>query len=108
MEEHDARRMCGDPRALAYEWIKAYAENLSDRAEGNGYNSAPITVEELIQTAISHLPDEEGNSRWGDYITRGGTFEGESTDPVFWEKLAILKDIEIPNDKRSNFFSCSC
>ncbi|MFP3670131.1 hypothetical protein SB717_34130, partial [Priestia sp. SIMBA_032] len=82
IEEHDARRMCGDPQALAYEWIKGYAANLSARAEDDTYNRrGGITAEELIETAMTHLPTEDDSNRWGDYLIRGGTFEGESTDP---------------------------
>ncbi len=39
---------------------------------------------------------------------RGGAFEGFSVDPTFWDKLAIIKEIEIPDESRNSFFSCSC
>lgn len=64
----------------------------------------PSDVDELINTAMSHVTDDG----WGDYISRGGAFEGQYTDPTFWDKLAILKDLEIPQEKRNNFFSCAC
>jgi hypothetical protein len=104
VEEHDARVMCADPQALAYAWMTGYLDNLNSRiGSDDGHD---ITMDELIQTAMSHLDE---NSRWGgDYITRGGAFEGEGTDPTFWEKLAIFKGIDIPEEKRGNFFSCSC
>ena len=109
--EFNALLMIGDPEAKqydAYKWIEAYAAQLSEQAADSydyGYNSTdPVTVEELIETAMSHVrPDG-----WGDYITRGGAFEGESVDALFWDKLAIYMDIEIPHDKRGSFFSCSC
>lgn len=98
-DQHQVRLMAGDPMAQAYEWIKAYAENLTDRAEDE-----VVTMDELIETAMTHV---DTSSRWGgDYISRGGAFEGFSTDPTFWDKLAILKNIEIPTEKRNNFFSC--
>jgi len=110
--EHMARVACADPIALAYEWIAAYAENLTDRVQsycsdyGSDYGNEPVTVDDLIYTAQSHLNPE---SRWGgEYITRGGTFEGEGVDPTFWDKFAILKGMEIPDEKRASFFSCSC
>lgn len=109
-EEHDSRVLCGDPVACGYEWIKRYVDNLNDRissdSESEDYGHSELTVEEVIETAMSHLDD---GSRWGgDYIVKGGVFEGTSTDPTFWDKLADFKQIEIPQDKRNNFFSCSC
>ena len=96
--------MCGDPVATAYEWLKGYTDNLNSMM--NSYEDedhTPITIEELINTGMSHLSDS-----WGDYIVRGGSFEGTSIDPTFWDKLAQFKQIEIPMDKRNNFLSCSC
>lgn len=99
--EHQVRVACGDPVALAYEWISAYAKNLSGDSE---YET--VTVEELIDTAMTHV---DTNDRWGgDYISRGGLLEGVYVDDTFWDKLAILKGIEIPESNRNNFFSCSC
>lgn len=103
-DQLDVRVMCNDPQALAYKWIVAYLENLNDRIDDD--DGEKITLDELIETAMTHMDE---NSRWGgDYIVRGGAFEGEGTDPTFWDKLAILRDIEIPEEKRGNFFSCSC
>lgn len=107
-EEYAPRLMCGDPVALAYKWIESYAENLSDLAfrQEDEYDKSPITVDELIDTALSHVDSE---TLWsGDYITRGGAFEGVGVDPTFWDKLAIVKGAEIPQESRNNFFSCSC
>jgi hypothetical protein len=102
-EQMLGRQLAGDPQVLAFLWIEAYAENLTDRVrsyhdgDDEQWGNEPITVDDLIRAALHD-----------NYITRGGTFEGEGTDPVFWEKLAILKDIEIPKDRRNSFFSCSC
>jgi hypothetical protein len=119
-EELAPRLMCADPQALAYAWIRAYLENLNSRIQtedevmhegtDDEYTSEAdgdlIDLDELIETAMSHV---DTDSRYGgDYITRGGAFEGVGTDDMFWEKLAILKGIEIPEEKRGNFFSCSC
>ena len=62
-----------------------------------------IEVADWLDTALSHI-----NNSWGDYISRGGVFEGHGTDPVFWDKLSILREEEIDHDKRGSFFSCSC
>ena len=109
--EFNALLMIGDPEAKqydAYKWIEAYADQLTQQVNESYDNEdghyEGVSVEELIETAMSHVrPDG-----WGDYITRGGAFEGESVDALFWDKLAIYMDIEIPHDKRGSFFSCSC
>lgn len=101
-----ARMICGDPAALGYAWIEAYNENLNNMLQGHredDYEHYGITVDELIDTALTHVEDG-----WSDYIVRGGVFEGFSMDPTFWDKLAALKGIDIPSDKRGTIFSCSC
>ena len=104
--DHQAKLMCGDPQAQAYQWILNYLENLNSMISGDNdddYRHSEITLEELLDTAQSHIGD-----LWGDYISRGGVFEGHSTDPTFWDKLSILHEEEIDQDKRGSFFSCSC
>lgn len=104
-EEHDVRLLIGDPAAEAYEWLKAYALNISDMVDSDSDygDTSGISLEELLETAESHAGDA-----WGDYIVRGGTFEGFSVDPTFWDKLSTFKGEEIPRNDRNNFFSCSC
>ena len=104
--DHKAKLMCGDPQAQAYQWILNYLDNLNSMISEHdyyGYRQNEITLEELLDTALSHISDQ-----WGDYISRGGVFEGHGTDPVFWDKLSILREEEIDHDKRGSFFSCSC
>lgn len=108
-DQHQARLVMGDPIAEAYEWIRGYAANLTDQVH-NSYDHeeqghADITVGELLSVADSH----QSTSGWGDYIIRGGAFEGEGVEPMFWDKYAILR--EIPRDQvkyDGGFFSCSC
>lgn len=109
--EFNALLMIGDPEAKqydAYKWIEAYAAQLSAQVtesyDYDEYRHDGVSVEELIEVGLSNIRDDG----WGDYISRGGAFEGESVEPMFWDKLAIYMDIEIPHDKRGSFFSCSC
>ena len=109
--EHASRVICGDPVACGYEWIKRYAENLSDHGSSSGdpdddddYYGGSVTAEELIETATTNI---EGGG-YGDCISKGPLLDGVSVDSIFWDKLADFKQIEIPQDKRNNFFSCSC
>ena len=97
------RASLGDPVAEAWLWIKAYADSLSGEYDDFEYTVYP---DELIDTAMSHV---ESESQWGgDYLVKGGLLEGKDVDPLFWDKLAILKEIEIPQSNRSSFFDCSC
>lgn len=101
LEQHKARLICGDPVAEAYEWISAYAKNLTEMCD----EGDEVTVDELLECADSQ---QEG-SRWGgDYISRGGAFEGYQVEDMFWKKYAIFRGKELENLNQYSFFSCSC
>lgn len=108
---HQAALILGDPVAEAFEWMKHYAENLSDQCKG-GYDEdqhySGVTLEELLRVADSHQPDQNTKGWGGNYISRGGVFEGVQTDPTFWKKYAIFREIPIEDVDQSSFFSCSC
>lgn len=107
--EHQGRVVLGDQQAEAYSWIMAYADQITAQAQrGDDYedyssNHTIYTAEDLITIAQSNM-----NGGWGDYICHGGAFEGESVDPLFWDKLEIVLDTEVASSDRSSFFSCSC
>lgn len=103
--EHDSRLLCGDPQACAWAWIEGYAKNLSREGDDDDwyYGGGTVTAEELIEAGMTHV-----GHGYGDYINKGALLDGEYTDPVFWDKLAALKGIEIPQSSRNNFFSCAC
>lgn len=96
------------PQEEAYQWIVEYANRLTLMvAESyDGEYQDGVSAEELIDTAMSHV--NSGSSWGGDYLVRGGAFEGVGTEREFWNKLAIYKGINIPEDDRNSFFSCSC
>ena len=105
--EQKALLVIGDPQAEAYAWICGYAQNLSSMVgedDDYGYGSDSVTVDELIETGISHITP----GSWGDYISRGGAFESMNTDPTFWDKLSILLGVPIPISQRGGILSCSC
>lgn len=99
LEELSARIAVGDPKAEAYAWLHAYAEQLVPPDAIDDYDNPvePVTVDELYNA----FTDD-----W--YVSRGGLFEGESIDPTFFDKVSILTGQEIPAKNRNNFFSCSC
>lgn len=106
---HEMRLMVLDPKAQALQWIINYLSNVNSHLhddDEDGYYGSPVTLQEMIETAETHLDE---NAHWGDYISRGGAFEGMGTDPLFWDKYCVLKDLDpIPDDKKGSFFSCSC
>lgn len=107
LDLHQAALILGDPVAQAYEWLKAYAENLSEQCKDDDYyrgSNSVITVKELLTIADSH--QEEG--AWGDYLSRGGAFESQAVDSTFWKYYAIFKEIPQEEVNEQSFFSCSC
>lgn len=105
--EHEARIMCADPIALAFQWMTEYAKNLTEQCADEEYGNYKVSVRELIQTADSHQP--ESRARWGgDYITRGGAFEGMSVDPTFWKMYGTFRQVSSEDVEKAHFFSCSC
>ena len=104
--EHQGRLVLGDPQAEAYAWIEAYAAQITERAreDKDSYSShdANYSAEDLIQIAESNR-----HGGFGKYICHGGVFEGEGVDPLFWDKLSIVLDEEVPDKDRNGFFSCS-
>lgn len=106
-EEHTARLLLGDSKAEALKWIEGYAKNLSDMCEDEEYGNHPVTSDELIDTHLSHM---DSNTRWGgDYIIRGGAFEGVGVDQGFFRAMNVLLNKDVDDEStHHHFFSCSC
>ena len=80
------------------EWIKNYAASL-----GN------YTAHDLIEAAKEFLDNEE--YYYGDYDDETGwnnDLEGMQTNPEFWTHFEIITGKKVPENKKENFFSCSC
>ncbi|QYW02237.1 hypothetical protein PP740_gp038 [Stenotrophomonas phage Philippe] len=102
-DQHHAGVMLNDPKDLARAWIIAYADQLT--AQSAEADQDTVTIGDLMRAALSHV---DGTEHWGDYISRGGAFEGQGTDPLFWEHFRTLVKGEYNQDNENNFFSCSC
>lgn len=107
VDEHKVRLIMGDPIAQAAEWIRQYAEQLSEQCDDD---EGSVTFDDLVDTGLTHVrPKKDGrNFAYGEYIIRGSAFEGIDFDPYFWDMLSVLKEIEIPGHCREHILSCSC
>ncbi len=70
-------------------WIERYADSIG------------VVYDELMEAAREHLYH-------GSYLVRGSLLEGVYTDPEFWSHYQMLTGTFVPEDKRENFFSCTC
>ncbi|HHT4259191.1 TPA: hypothetical protein ACTYZB_004858 [Klebsiella variicola] len=78
----------------AEEWLSSYAEELD------------LDLEELINYGRSNAFRLPGS--WEEYLCKGSNLEGQRTPMEFWENLAIYLGIDIPEENKTNFFTCSC
>lgn len=76
----------------AFNWIDNYA------------NSLGLDTELLLSYADEWVEDK-GN---GSYLVQGGLLEGEYVTQEFWDNYSTFKNIDVPDNYRTNFFSCSC
>lgn len=70
-------------------WVTDFAENMGS------------TYQEIMDGADAYLQS-------GDYLVRGGTFEGYHIPDEFWDKYEIIKRAKVAEDERGSFLSCSC
>lgn len=70
-------------------WITDYAHSIGS------------TYCELMDAADDYLSH-------GEYLIRGGTFEGYSISDEFWDKYDNIKRKTTKEDDRGSFLSCSC
>lgn len=70
-------------------WISEFADRI-----GSDYH-------EIMEGAASYLSH-------GEYLVRGGTFEGMGIPDEFWEHYEKVTNSAIDEDRRGTFLSCSC
>jgi hypothetical protein len=70
-------------------WVSDFAENM-----GSDFH-------EIMEAADNYLLS-------GDYLSRGGTFEGYSVPDEFWDKYEAIKRKKVAEEDRGSFLSCSC
>lgn len=88
-------------------WIENYVVELNEEYETyykSDYGADPLTYEELMEKAKGYVSD----SGWGGYLVKAGMLEGVTTKEEFWHHFEIVTGIIVDEDKKGNFFSCSC
>lgn len=82
-------------------WIEEYASSLGD---------GDIEYEDLMYYAETWCNPDLVYS--GEYLIKGGSLEGESTNPEFWKHFTIVTGKSPVENKyygtTPSFFSCSC
>ena len=70
-----------------------YIESVADEAD--------LSVDELLEGAHQYL-------EYGEYLNEGSRWESFYLDDEFWIHYEVHTGIEVPEEKRGSFFSCSC
>ena len=78
-----------EKKAISKQWIVDYANRL-----GLSYNQLMEGADEKI--------------KYDGYLVYGGLLEGECTEDAFWEHYENVTGTKVDQDKKENFFSCSC
>ncbi len=73
----------------AREWIEKYANDLT------------VTFDDLIDAADRFIES-------GEYYSEGSLFDGEYIHEEFWDHYEMYTGKEVSEDKKRDFFSCSC
>lgn len=82
---------------------EAWIRNLCDDMD-IGYSEMMSGADAWVETF---------NQRWGrDYVTQQGSTSWQSEFPEqaeeFWRHYEIVRGVNVPQDRRGSFFSCSC
>lgn len=64
-------------------------------------DEADITRKALIEGALDYIEN-------GEYLVQGGKWEGFSIPDDFWAHFEVVTGRKVSEDKRGNFFGCSC
>ena len=91
LDNHGSGEAYSPPsRQLSSEqWLRAYADDID------------VGYRDLLRSADEWI-------KYGEYMCRGATLEGVGTSPEFWDHYEAVTGKRAPNDKRDNFFTCSC
>ncbi len=68
-------------------------------------DTTDFSYERMMETARENV---RSGSEWPEYLTGGAGMESMSTPDDFWKHFEIVEGIKVPEDKKQNFFSCSC
>lgn len=85
------RAMATNPAqaAISQQWIQDFAETYD------------LTYNRMIEAAKDWIEH-------GEWLCDGGKFEGERVPEEFWEHYERVTGATVDEDKKENFFTCSC
>ena len=87
-------------KEVAEKWLRNYAELIDET-----FNTLMDAADEWVKSGDYFYGARQGDSQYGYYY---GKFEGESTHPDFWDNYELFRGVQLPRDKKENFFTCSC
>jgi len=82
-----------DSKSASEAYMRSVAENVG------------ISYGRLMEYAKLNI---ERHGDWPEYITGGSEMEGESIPDDFWEHYERITGVVAPENRRDNFFTCSC
>lgn len=88
-EDADKVYVRPEKKITSEQWLKNYAEGLNV-----GYRDLMNSATEWIE--------------YGEYMCRGGLLEGVCTGDEFWEHFENVTGTKVVENKKENFFTCSC
>lgn len=77
------------------QWIRNFADRF------------PVHYETLMEGARDWVASQQRGG-WGEYLSLGGLFEGESVPDEFWPHYEAVTGERVSPDHRGSFFTCSC
>lgn len=77
------------------QWLKNYAEEID-----TGYKTLMDAADKWVRSGDYFYGADQGGYH--------GQFEGMSTNPHFWDHYERVRGIKIEENRRDNFFTCSC
>ena len=91
----DAIYVAPGSKLASEQWLKDYAEEID-----TGYNMLMDAADRWVRTGDYFYGADQGGYH--------GQFEGVSTHPDFWNHYERVRGQKIEDERRENFFTCSC